>query len=740
MKKQFSVFLAFFSAVSLSSCNGELFGSVEELDNNGSFIKKNNGEENPFYDDGIQKDPFYSEGSESTELTRIYFKEPVLDVFLNKKTKIRVFSEPYQVYYDSLLFELSDPSFGVVDEKGYFTAKQVGTFTLSVHGPFGLSATCTVNVFSAPLKEINAPEYFSLTVGEKNECDFTYSIFPDHASCDIKYFLEDSSIASVVNDLLVATKAAYTRVVFYDDANHNNVRDNDEISAFSNLTVHDFRDVTNVIQPTHTMDGKTTRLCSCGCGATRTSIIPASKHTFDSGVVAIEPTCTLSGELVKTCTSPTCEYHYSEVIPALGHTPDGVKHADKKHLASLGNHFEKAKYYYECSTCHDFSDDTFSRNDDYSNYFTTDILPKYYKNDANGLSRALSVLKKVDAAGRKYSYSHRPFSFSVDTEGVSYFELDWMLNTALTSGETSPFVNPYASNTWYNGNGQSWSVVFNCKYRQDEIDAFHEAFDKVEKEVDALIRDDATDIEKALIIMLYVCNNLTYQLTGFLPDAVKYKTGQCSDYAEYFLYLAHRHGLASYYVLGRRPEGYYEANPDAPYDDHGWVNVCIDGTWYMIDPTWCDSFNWVTLNYFCVQNDDHDHNKLIQNGNPTSVSLKNGNLNNKLIQLYKNNNLAGIYYDMDKVIENINDSSADYKIILGVGVEGVANLDVTLPKYSVSYTTTKTSCSCKSLKIQRCSVAGLENLASFETPVFYAPSSFLSLPNVSFSNVSPSAK
>ena len=564
-----------------------------------------------------------------------------------------------------------------------------------------------------------------MTIGENEECDFLYSVFPKNSKSDIKYFLEDPSVATIVNNRVVASKAGYTRVVFYDDANDNNVQDKDEISTYSYLTVHDFinAEAINSISPTHSLNGKKTYQCLCGCGATKNVIIPATKHTFDEGVVTIEPTCTLAGERIKTCTDSTCDFHYEEVISPLGHTPSEEKHADRKHRAALGTHFEKTKYFYDCSVCHGFSDETFTREDDYSNYFTTNILPEYYGDDKEACERTIHTLKEVAETCEYYSGSHRPFDIRL-IGNMSTFDYDWMMVTALSSGKTSPFIEHI--DRMYRGFDFSYRYKFG--YKQEEIDAFWEAFDKVDSEVETLIREGATDIEKALLILLYICNDISYDYVGFLPDTVKYKTGQCHDYANYFLYLAHRFDLPSYYELGRMPHSHYDKDPRPANIDHGWVNVCIDGTWYMIDPTWCDGSN-INLDYFCVQNDDYEHARR-NNGNPTCVPIKNGTLNHQLIQLYKNNELAGIYYDMNKVIENINDSSADYKIILGIGTDGVANIGISTQYYKKTYITTKTSCNFKSLKIERCQINRADSI-----PTFKAPSSLLNLPNISFTNV-----
>ncbi len=727
MKKQLTLALAIYSTISLSSCNGKIFGSsVEEIGNSG-VNNKVFADEDAFFEDDLQTeyaDSIDLNGSE-TKLTHFYFKNKLLNVYLNSKTKIRVISKPYQVYYDSLRFELSDPSFGYVDEKGYLVAEKIGSFVLTAYGPDGKSDFCDVNVYSGALEKIEVPESLSLTIGEKEECDFSYSVFPEYAQCKIKCFLEDPSVATIIDNHLVASKAGYTRVIFYNDANDNNFKDKNEISSFSYLTVHDFTNVTNSISPTHSLNGKTTYQCSCGCGATRNVVIPATKHTFDEGVITLEPTCTLAGERKKTCTDSTCDYHYEEVISPLGHTPSEEKHADRKHRAALGTHFEKTKYFYDCSVCHGFSDETFTRDDDYSNYFTTNILPEYYGDNKEGLKYVLSIMEKAADSSIYYSNLHRPFHLYLDVGWLSKFDYDWMMVSALGSGKTAPFVGHTNDRAYRSGP----SFEFKFDYKQEEIDDFWEAFGKVENEVSALIRDDATDIEKALLIMLYICNDIYYNFVGFLPDTVKYKNGQCHDYANYFLYLAHRFDLPSYYVLGRMPQSYYDKNPNRENIDHAWVNVCIDGTWYMIDPTWCDGVN-IDLDYFCVENDDYEHSRRLENGNPTCVSIKNGNLNRQMIQLYKNNRLAGIYYDMNKVIENINDSSADYKIILGIGIDGVANIGLTAAYYKKEYTTTKTSCSFKSLKIERCKINGEDSI-----PTFKAPTALLNLPNISFSNV-----
>ena len=104
--------------------------------------------------------------------------------------------------------------------------------------------------------------------------------------------------------------------------------------------------------------------------------------------------------------------------------------------------------------------------------------------------------------------------------------------------------------------------------------------------------------------------------------------------------------------------------------------------------------------------------------------------------IYKNNEMAGIYYDVNTALDQIDDSSADYRLVLGIGTDGV--LGLTLNKdcyyYLDSYQTNKTSINCKSLSIEKC-----ETYGQGKTPTFKAPASLLNQGNISFKTVTSSA-
>ena len=174
-------------------------------------------------------------------------------------------------------------------------------------------------------------------------------------------------------------------------------------------------------------------------------------------------------------------------------------------------------------------------------------------------------------------------------------------------------------------------------------------------------------------------------------------------------HLAHRYNLPCIYDAG---------------NEHAWNNVCIDGTWYLLDATWSDTH----LKYFCREKNPSKTHTV---NNTTTLVKTDSSLRNKLVQLYKNGEMAGIYYDVDTALEQINDSDADYKLVLGIGTDGVLGLTLSSGCYYYlnNYTTSKTSLNCKSLSIEKCKAT------DSVIPVFHAPASLLNQSNISFKTV-----
>ena len=99
-----------------------------------------------------------------------------------------------------------------------------------------------------------------------------------------------------------------------------------------------------VTDATCTVDGKTTYTCTA-CGDTYSEVIKAKGHTYDEGIVTVEPTCTEAGRKIYVC--QVCEEVKEEEVKALGHAwDDGV--VIKEATAT-----EAGEREFTCATCGD---------------------------------------------------------------------------------------------------------------------------------------------------------------------------------------------------------------------------------------------------------------------------------------------------------------------------------------------------------------------------------------------------
>ena len=109
---------------------------------------------------------------------------------------------------------------------------------------------------------------------------------------------------------------------------------------------HDYKFV--IIKATCTADGKTVYTCS-ECNGSYEEIIPATGHSYDSGVITKAAGCTTEGIKTYTCTS--CSSHSrTEVIAPTGHSYDNGVVTNAKCT-------EKGYTTYTCGTCnHSYKD------------------------------------------------------------------------------------------------------------------------------------------------------------------------------------------------------------------------------------------------------------------------------------------------------------------------------------------------------------------------------------------------
>ena len=115
--------------------------------------------------------------------------------------------------------------------------------------------------------------------------------------------------------------------------------------------------------------------------------------------------------------------------------------------------------------------------------------------------------------------------------------------------------------------------------------------EKVAKIVESLnIPENATDKEKIEKVTEYVLLNMKYGYndsanyigTSF-DECIKFKSGVCHHYATIEYTLLKCVGVDAYLINGYAVD-YFGTPPMA----HAWVEVCVDGEWYGIDPTWID--------------------------------------------------------------------------------------------------------------------------------------------------------
>ena len=149
------------------------------------------------------------------------------------------------------------------------------------------------------------------------------------------------------------------------------------------------------------------------------------------------------------------------------------------------------------------------------------------------------------------------------------------------------------------------------RYSNAEIANYKKTLDKKIAEIIALTNDSMTDFQKAIIIHDQVILNCAYDDTEIVEedtatkekitsdrvtsyDALIRGRANCQGYTNAFTYLLSLVGVNSEVV-------------ESGTMDHIWTKVCIDNTYYNVDPTWDDpvqdNFGHVSHTYFLVSDD-----------------------------------------------------------------------------------------------------------------------------------------
>lgn len=113
-----------------------------------------------------------------------------------------------------------------------------------------------------------------------------------------------------------------------------------------------------------------------------------------------------------------------------------------------------------------------------------------------------------------------------------------------------------------------------------EIDNAKKVFDAGVQKALAVVDSSMDDMQKALAIHDYICENATYDETGDMSHSAYafFNTGHivCAGYALSFSYLMKQLGIECEMVTS------------IP-GNHGWNTVKINGKWYQVDCTWDDT-------------------------------------------------------------------------------------------------------------------------------------------------------
>ena len=120
------------------------------------------------------------------------------------------------------------------------------------------------------------------------------------------------------------------------------------------------------------------------------------------------------------------------------------------------------------------------------------------------------------------------------------------------------------------------------------------------------IQEDDSDFEKALLIYLYIADHYSYDITVRDRDdlgAYRFLTedgGICYEISLAYTYLLAQVGVDSAVAWGPSD------NPETT-DEHEWVILNLNGTYYNVDPTWAIG-NYETLDYFLFSDDSRYYN------------------------------------------------------------------------------------------------------------------------------------
>lgn len=210
------------------------------------------------------------------------------------------------------------------------------------------------------------------------------------------------------------------------------------------------------------------------------------------------------------------------------------------------------------------------------------------------------------------------------------------------------FVQKNFKITWDQSNGEVQTLE--VAYRPQQPGAQQKIEQETQK-VLSLITEDMSTLQKVITIHDYLCVDITYAHDDYLSGAVRDdahtlkgalvdKIAVCDGYTSAFQYYMNLLGIPSRVVSG-------QGNGEA----HAWSQVCIDGSWYMLDITWddpvSDNYGNADHTYFLKSDDNFLNHTWDSSYEPcTDDSYENAFWNDVHTQLIRHDD-AWYYIDPD---------------------------------------------------------------------------------------------
>jgi len=138
-------------------------------------------------------------------------------------------------------------------------------------------------------------------------------------------------------------------------------------------------------------------------------------------------------------------------------------------------------------------------------------------------------------------------------------------------------------------------------YNYEKIDAHAlaapaSAEQSVESLAAYLIKPAANEQDKARAIFRWICQNIDYDLGSYFAgrlsstkseDVLKSRSSVCAGYSDLFSALAEEAGLEAVEIRGYgKGYSYRPGQRFAGPFNHAWNAVKVNGSWYLMDPTW----------------------------------------------------------------------------------------------------------------------------------------------------------